>query len=87
MLIYNAEIHTMGSLGVVKDGWIDIQNGKIRNIGSGYLPYDDKDAIDAQGGMLLPDSSTPTTTSALSRTVWTSRGTTATSPPIHLLPR
>ncbi len=54
MLIYNAEIHTMGSLGVVKDGWIDIQNGKIRNIGSGYLPYDDKDAIDAQGGMLLP---------------------------------
>ena len=54
MLIYNAEIHTMGPLGVVKDGWIDIQNGKIRNIGSGYLPYDDKDAIDAQGGMLLP---------------------------------
>jgi len=54
MLIYNAEIHTMGSLGVVKDGWIDIQNGKIRNIGSGYLPYDDKGAIDAQGGMLLP---------------------------------
>ena len=54
MLIYNAEIHTMGSLGVVKDGWIDIQNGKIRNIGSGYLPYDDKAAIDAQGGMLLP---------------------------------
>ena len=54
MLIYNAEIRTMGSLGVIKDGWIDIQNGKIRNIGSGYLPYDDKDAIDAEGGMLLP---------------------------------
>ena len=54
MLIYNAEIHTMGPLGVVKDGWIDIQNGKIRNIGSGYLPYDDKNSIDAKGGMLLP---------------------------------
>lgn len=54
MLIYNAEIHTMSSLGVIKDGWIDIQNGKIRNIGSSFLPRDDKDAIDAQGGMLLP---------------------------------
>ncbi len=54
MLIYNAEIHTMDSLGVIKDGWIDIRNGKIRNIGSGFLPYDDKNSIDAQGGMLLP---------------------------------
>ena len=54
MLIYNAEIHTMGPLGVIKDGWIDIQNGRIKNIGSAFLPYDDKDAIDAQGGMLLP---------------------------------
>ncbi|WP_455528902.1 amidohydrolase [Ruminococcus sp.] len=54
MLIYNAEIHTMGPLGVVKDGWIDIQNGKIKNVGSGFLPYDDKNSIDAKGGMLLP---------------------------------
>lgn len=54
MLIYNAEIHTMDRLGVIKDGWIDIQNGKIKNIGSGFLPYDDKNSIDAQGGLLLP---------------------------------
>ena len=54
MLIYNAEIHTMDRLGVIKDGWIDIQNGKIKNIGSGFLPYDDNNSIDAQGGLLLP---------------------------------
>ena len=54
MLIYNAEIHTMDSLGVIHEGWIDIQKGKIKNIGSGFLPYDDKDSIDAQGGILLP---------------------------------
>ena len=44
----------MDSLDVIHEGWIDIQKGKIKNIGSGFLPYDDKDSIDAQGGILLP---------------------------------
>ncbi len=54
MLIYNAEIHTMDSPGVIEKGWIEIQDGKITDIGSGIPNLIPEDNIDAQGGLLLP---------------------------------
>ena len=35
MLIYNAEIYTMDSAGVISNGWVKTENGKITGIGSG----------------------------------------------------
>lgn len=54
MLIYNAEIYTMDSAGVIKNGWIEIQDGKIAAIGEGAPKAASDDCIDAQEGMLLP---------------------------------
>lgn len=54
MLIYNAEIHTMDSVGVIENGWLRTENGKIAEIGSGAPLSVENDSIDANGGMLLP---------------------------------
>lgn len=54
MLIYNAEIYTMDSSGVIKNGWIEIQDGRIAAIGEGTPETFGADCLDAQGGMLLP---------------------------------
>ncbi len=54
MLIYNAEIHTMDSRGVIENGWIDTENGKIKALGEGAPDNIPEDSINAQGGMLLP---------------------------------
>lgn len=54
MLIYNAEIYTMDSSGVIKNGWIEIQDGRIAAIGEGTPETFRADCLDAQGGMLLP---------------------------------
>lgn len=54
MIIYNAEIHTMDSLGVIKNGWISVGDGKITEIGEGLPNKCSSESIDAQGGMLLP---------------------------------
>ena len=54
MLIYNAEIHTMDSRGVIENGWIDTENGKITALGEGAPDNIPDDSINAQGGMLLP---------------------------------
>ncbi len=56
MLIYNAEIHTMDSDGVIKNGWIEVSDGKITAMGEGVpdnigvKPED----VDAKGGVVLP---------------------------------
>lgn len=54
MLIYNAEIYTMDSAGIIPKGWITTENGKIREIGAGAPESIPEDSIDAQGGLLLP---------------------------------
>lgn len=54
MLIYNAEIHTMDSVGVIENGWLRTENGKIAEIGSGAPPSAEENSLDANGGMLLP---------------------------------
>ena len=35
MLIYNAEIHTMDSDEMIPNGWVEVREGKITDIGSG----------------------------------------------------
>ncbi len=54
MLIYNAEIYTMDSAGVIPNGWVKTKNGKITEIGSGNPDNVPENSIDAKGGMLLP---------------------------------
>lgn len=54
MLIYNAEIYTMDSKGVIENGWIEIDGGSISAIGEGNPINILDDSIDAQGGMVLP---------------------------------
>lgn len=54
MLIYNAEIYTMDSAGVIPNGWVKTENGKITEIGSGNPDNVPENSIDAKGGLLLP---------------------------------
>lgn len=54
MLIYNAEIHTMDSVGVIANGWIETENGKIKALGEGSPAEIPADSINAQGGLLMP---------------------------------
>lgn len=54
MLIYNAEIHTMDSAGVIKNGWLKIEDRIITGIGEGVPDLIPEDSINAEGGMLLP---------------------------------
>ncbi|MBR3970718.1 MAG: amidohydrolase [Ruminococcus sp.] len=54
MLIYNAEIYTMDSKGVIENGWIEIDGGSISAIGEGNPVNIPDDSIDAKGGTVLP---------------------------------
>lgn len=54
MLIYNAEIYTMDSAGIIPTGWVRTENGKIAEIGAGTPENISEDSIDARGGSLLP---------------------------------
>lgn len=54
MLIYNAEIYTMDSAGVIPNGWVKTENGKITEIGFGNPDNVPENSIDAKDGMLLP---------------------------------
>lgn len=54
MKIYNAEIHTMDSKDtIIKNGWIEISDGKIKAVGNGKTKVSEND-IDAGGQMLFP---------------------------------
>ena len=54
MLIYNAEIHTLDSRGVIANGWIKTENNKIKAIGEGAPAEIPEGSINAQGGLLIP---------------------------------
>lgn len=54
MLIYNAEIITLGSAGTIENGWLDIENGSIKAIGRGIPATIPENSIDAEGGRLIP---------------------------------
>lgn len=54
MLIYNAEIYTMDPAGVIPNGWVKTENGKITGIGTGLPEEIPGNSINAKGGMLLP---------------------------------
>ena len=54
MLIYNAEIHTLDSRGVITNGWIETENSKIKAIGEGAPTEIPEGSINAQGGLLMP---------------------------------
>ena len=54
MLIYNAEIHTMDSQGVIPCGWVETEGGSIKTVGEGVPADIPAEAVDADGGMLLP---------------------------------
>lgn len=54
MLIYNAEIHTLDSRGVIANGWIETENNKIKAIGEGAPAEIPEGSINAQGGLLMP---------------------------------
>lgn len=54
MFIYNAEIHTMDNAGIISNGWLEIEDGKIKAIGEGEPVDLSGDCIDAEGGLLLP---------------------------------
>lgn len=54
MIIWNATIHTMTDNGVLKNGYVCIENGKITAVGTGTPPNLSPDDIDAGGSTLLP---------------------------------
>lgn len=53
MKIYNAKIYTMSSINIIENGWVEIVDGKIADIGKGDCPHCDTD-YNANGNMLLP---------------------------------
>ncbi len=54
MLIYNAQIHTMDSAGIIDNGWIEINDGKIAAVGEGIPESIAVDSINADGGTVYP---------------------------------
>lgn len=55
MLIYNAEIHTMDSDGaVIKNGWLEVKDGKITAMGDEVPDYIEDDSINASGFAVYP---------------------------------
>lgn len=54
MLIYNAEIYTMDSRGIISNGYVSIENGKITAVGEGTPESISEGSINAEGGTLYP---------------------------------
>ena len=54
MLIYNAEIFTMDSKGIIPKGYITFENGKITAVCEGEPDIIPNDSINAEGGTLYP---------------------------------
>ena len=54
MLIYNAEIHTMDNDRIIKNGWIETENEKIKDIGEGMPENIPENSINADGNVVLP---------------------------------
>lgn len=54
MKIYNAVIHTMTDAGIIANGFISVENGKISEVSEGYPDSISADDIDAECSLLLP---------------------------------
>lgn len=54
MKIYNAVIHTMTDVGIIANGFISVENGKISEVSEGYPDSISADDIDADGSLMLP---------------------------------
>lgn len=54
MLIYNAKIYTMTSAGTIGCGWIETNGSEITALGEGTPADIPADAVNAQGGTVLP---------------------------------
>ncbi|MBE6612110.1 MAG: amidohydrolase [Ruminococcaceae bacterium] len=53
MIITNVNIETLTSAGIIRGGWIFIRDGKIKSVGTGQPPADER-IIDGHGGYALP---------------------------------
>lgn len=54
MKIYNAVIHTMTDMGIIENGFVSIENGKITEVSEGYPDSIAMEDINAEGSILLP---------------------------------
>ncbi len=54
MKIYNAKIYTMTQKGVIDEGFVTVEDGKITQVCEGFPSSVDLSDIDAQGSLLLP---------------------------------
>ena len=54
MKIWNATIHTMTDAGILENGYVCIENGKITEVGTGTPSVLAPEDIDAGGSVLLP---------------------------------
>ncbi len=54
MKIWNATIHTMTDAGIIENGYVSIENGKIVDVCAGTPSELHKEDIDARGSLLLP---------------------------------
>ena len=54
MFIYNAEIHTMDSQGVIANGWIETDGGEIISVNEGVPHLIPENSIDASGKAVYP---------------------------------
>lgn len=54
MKIYNGKIYTMTDMGVIENGFICVENGKITEVSSGAPDSVSAEDIDACGGIILP---------------------------------
>lgn len=54
MKIWNAVIHTMTEQGIIENGYICIEEGKITEVGRGIPAERTPEDLDAQGSLLLP---------------------------------
>lgn len=54
MKIWNAVIHTQTAAGIIKNGYVSVENGKISEVASGTPEHIAPEDIDAGGSILLP---------------------------------
>ncbi|WP_298483980.1 amidohydrolase [uncultured Ruminococcus sp.] len=54
MKIWNAAIHTQTAAGIIENGYVSVENGKITEVSSGTPETITPEDIDAGGSMLLP---------------------------------
>ncbi|MFR4476282.1 MAG: hypothetical protein ACLT3Y_03030 [Ruminococcus callidus] len=84
MKIWNATIHTMTDAGILENGYVCIENGKITEVGTGTPSVLAPEDIDAGVRFCCRALLMRTPTWALSKTASPLRATTATRRPTRL---